>query len=420
MDEKFFNQMLNLGSDWEIVNLEINEEKGFLEVKIKDKKSLLNNLTCPHCKHTEHRLKDHAPERDWLHLKIWTYETKLFCRLPRAQCKSCSKVWTVPAPWEGKSKGLTQDVENLSLTLMRYMPVNKVGDLLKIDDQKLWRMLDKYVADSRSKLDWSDVTRIGVDELSAKKGHDYLSVFVDMQNKAVLFATDGKGSDTFDDFTTELYLHNGHPHAIEEVSMDMSPAYQKGCEDHMRNASKVFDHFHVIQNLNKAIGAVYRKEKSQSPQLQSIAIKTRILQRNEEDLKENDKAAIKELKKHNLCTGLAHRMKVSFQNIYKNKSALNAQISLRLWISWVKEEADKKEQKALLISMRKFAESVQEHLDGILAHWKHGTSNGLLEGLNSVFSAVKRRARGFRNKHYMKTMLYFIEGKLSGIPCLIH
>ena len=420
MDNVVFNKMLNLGDAWEITNLEIDESKSLVSVKVKEKKSLFDKQFCPHCTCQETRLKDHAPERHWQHLRLWTFETDISCRLPRLQCKDCLKVWTIPAPWEGKSKHLSQDLEDLSLSLMRYMPVSKVGDLLKIDDQKLWRMLKKYVDDAREKLDWSDVTRIGVDELSAKKGHDYLSVFVDMKSKAVLFAADGKGSETFDDFTTELYLHNGSPHAIEEVSMDMGQAYQKGCRETMRNASVVFDHFHVIQNLNKAIAEVYRKEKRKSPQLSKIALKTRILQSNKENLKAVDLQAIEELQSSNLCTGLAHRMKESFQDVYKSNSAVNAQIGFRLWIKWVREETKGEEEQYLLKSMKKFADSVEEHLNGILARWRHGTSNALLEGLNSVFSAVKRRARGFRNTEYMKNMLYFIEGKLSGIPCLIH
>ena len=67
---------------------------------------------------------------------------------------------------------------------------------------------------------------------------------------------------------------------------------------------------------------------------------------------------------------------------------------------------------ALFVEMEKFAESVERHLDGILAHWKHGVTNAFMEGLNSVFSAVKRRARGFRSFVYLRTMLYLVAGKL--------
>ena len=63
-------------------------------------------------------------------------------------------------------------------------------------------------------------------------------------------------------------------------------------------------------------------------------------------------------------------------------------------------------------AMEKFAESVERHLGGILAHWKHGVTNAFMEGLNSVFSAVKRRARGFRSFEYLRTMLYLVAGKL--------
>lgn len=62
--------------------------------------------------------------------------------------------------------------------------------------------------------------------------------------------------------------------------------------------------------------------------------------------------------------------------------------------------------------MRKLADTVEAHLEGILAHWKAGLTTAFMEGLNSVFSAVKRKARGYRSPVYMLTMLYFVAGEL--------
>ena len=56
---------------------------------------------------------------------------------------------------------------------------------------------------------------------------------------------------------------------------------------------------------------------------------------------------------------------------------------------------------------------IERHLEGILAYWNRKTTNAFLEGLNSVFSAVKRRARGYRSTDNLITMLYFTAGKLT-------
>jgi len=59
---------------------------------------------------------------------------------------------------------------------------------------------------------------------------------------------------------------------------------------------------------------------------------------------------------------------------------------------------------------------IEGHLEGILAHWTQGLTTALIEGLNSLFSAVKRKARGYQSVEYMTTMLYFVAGKFI-LPC---
>jgi len=97
-----------------------------------------------------------------------------------------------------------------------------------------------HVDAAYSQLDMSDVIWIGADELSARKGHDYLTVFADLQAKRVIFATEGKDASTFQRFADELHAHNGHPKAITQAAIDMSPAYQKGTRDNLGNAKNRF------------------------------------------------------------------------------------------------------------------------------------------------------------------------------------
>lgn len=417
--EDLFTDLLNLGSQWKVSEIALNQESETIILKIEDTSEVLNNLVCPRCSNSSLTLKDHSSARTWKHLKLWTYETSIHCRLPRALCKSCRKIWTIKAPWEGKNKHSSKDFEALALTLMRHMPVSKVGQLMNVDDQKLWRILGAYVDEAHEDLDWSEVTRVGVDELSSAKGHKYLSVFVDMQTHAVLYAAEGKDHSVFEDFSTELYLHNSDPFAISEVSMDMSPAYQKGADDYMPNATKVFDHFHVIQNVNKAIGKVCARERRKKGDIRELLKKPRTFQKNEDNLKDEEKKIIEKLKEMKTAMGKAHEMKLSLQDIFRTSSSVKALLGFKTWVKWVRQEAEVEGFEYLLDPMRRVANSINKHLDGIMARWRHGTNNGILEGINSVFSAVKRKARGFRSPQYLKWMLYLTAGKLTGIPDLI-
>jgi len=141
--------------------------------------------------------------------------------------------------WPG-GKRLTQEFEAFVLTLMREMPVKKAGEILGETDQKLWRALFAHVAAAWKELSWEKVIWVGADEMNRKKGHNYLTVFMDLQAKRVLLAVEGKDASVWERFAAELGKHNGHPRAITMVAIDMSPAYQKGVRENFWNAQIVF------------------------------------------------------------------------------------------------------------------------------------------------------------------------------------
>lgn len=111
----------------------------------------------------------------------------------------------------------------MALLLMRRMPVAAVARHVCETDTRLWRMLNAQVAAAYPRVDWSGVVCVGCDELNVRKGHNYVSVFCDLIGKRVLFATEGKDKRVWESFVSELDRHNGHPRAITEVSIDMSP-----------------------------------------------------------------------------------------------------------------------------------------------------------------------------------------------------
>src|SRR5262249_22618710 len=111
-----------------------------------------------------------------------------------------------------------------------------------------------------------------------------------------------------------------------------------------------------------------------------------------------------------------YQMRLVLQDIYRSPSATVAHRRFRVWCRWVRWVA-RFHKSRLFASMVKAAQMVEEHLAGILAHWKWGITNAFMEGLNSVFSAVKRKARGYRSTTYLIRMLYLVAGKLR-IPSI--
>jgi transposase len=113
-------------------------------------------------------------------------------------------------------------------------------------------------------------------------------------------------------------------------------------------------------------------------------------------------------------TGIAYEMRLVLQGIYQWKDVGEARKLFGNWCAWV--QAMRERTGELLEPMARAARMIEGHLEGILAHWTQGLTTAFMEGFNSLFSAVKRWARGYRTVEYMTAILYFVAVKLT-LPC---
>ena len=411
--EKLFHELLGLGLNWKVEECEFNQVDGVVYLRICETEQFWESERCPE---NGERVKcyDHVEEMVWRHLNVFEHKCEIRCRLPRGRSEKSGKIYRVRPPWEGLSKHFTKAFEAMTLLLLREMPVSAVGRMINEHDTRLWRMLKAHVAVAHPQVDWSQVTCVGCDEMSVRKGHRYVSVFCDLVGKRVLFATPGKDKTVWKSFVDALAEHHGHPRSIEEISVDMSPAYIAGVKENIgAHAKLVFDKLHVIAHVNDAVDAVRREEMRQGGWATHNDLKeTRwIWLKNPENLTEKQKAKYERLEAKNFLTAKAYQMRLTLQDIYQLPYATVAKRKLLAWCRWVRR-VGKKQTSLLFCKMVACAKMIESHLPGILAHWKQGTTNAFLEGFNSVFSAVKRKARGFRSSDNLIVMLYFTAGKL--------
>lgn len=408
---------MQLDERWEVDAAEFETEpKERFVVVVRETAKLWPSLRCPVASCGGERIvcHDHADGRSWRHLDAFGKPTEILCAPPRAKCGNCGKVWTVQVPWEGKGKHFTKDFEAFALTLMREMPVRRAGEILGEGDTRLWRMLFRHVKAAHEALDLSDLVHVGVDEMSLRKGHEYLTVFADLVARRVVFATEGKDSTTFEAFCEELYRHNGHPHAVTKVAIDLSPAYRKGVAENMRNAEISHDPFHVVALVAKAVDEVRRVEsRSGSDETkESLKGSMYIFRKNPENLTEAQAERLDELDLKAMATGQAYQVRLELSDIYRRAgSPENARYRLEHWVNWARAKCERWGD--LMKPLARAVTTIEKHIEGILAHWDGELSTAFMEGLNSVFSAVKRKARGFKSVDYLVTMLYFVAGKLS-------
>ena len=342
-------------------------------------------------------------EKTWRHLNFFQYKCYLHAYIPRVDIGD-GKVRQVQAPWEGNAMGFTLLFEALVLQLVKLLPVHQVATLLGTYDLKLWNIMHTYTDKCRELEDFSTVERIGVDETAARRGHDYVSLFVDLDEKKTIFATEGKGSETVVAFAKDLQEHKGRPEQIKEVSCDMSPAFIKGVTENLPEAYIVFDHFHVIKVINEAVDQVRREEARTNPLLKCnryLFLKNRV----NHTAKQKETFDALSLSRTNLKTMKAYHLKEVFQPLYHTANPEEFLKLLNKWYFWATHSR--------LEPIKQAAYTIKRHWYGIINWAFFKIDNGILEGFNSIFQAAKAKARGYKSTTTIKTVIYILTGKLD-------
>jgi len=392
-----FTMALGLQAPWQVKDLQFNPEGHRLDILLDFTPGA--SFPCPVCGQP---CKTHdTQERTWRHMDFFQHSAYLTARVPRCKCDQHG-VKQVNVPWARPGSGFTLMFEALAMMIMPTMPMNAAARLLREHDTLLWRIGHHYVDAARAKVDMSKVREIGVDETAGKRGQDYITLMVDMVERKLLFAVEGKGHETLKAFKADLETHGGDAARIKEASLDMSQAFVKGLRESFPNAHLTFDRFHVMKLLGEAVDAVRRKEAKDRPELK----KTRyIWLKNPSNLTASQERRLDTLQDANLLTAEAYRLKLTFQDLYYQCNPRDASQFLDEWITMTEASG--------LEPMAKAAATIKDHKDGVLRWFRSGLTNGILEGINSLLQAAKAKARGYRTHQNLITMAYLIAAKLK-------
>lgn len=196
-------------NDIKELHIHIDFQKGY---KFKDEK--------------ENELATHdTMQRTWQHLNFFQHKCFLHARVPRVKDLH-GKVNIVSVPWARKGSGFTLLFEAYSMLLIESeMPVSKASKIMDVYPQRVWNIFDYWISIAFKEDIITDLTKIGFDETSTKKGHNYVTTLVDLEQKSVLFATKGKDSETIEKAVAYLTHKNVDIQNIHKACIDMSPAF---------------------------------------------------------------------------------------------------------------------------------------------------------------------------------------------------
>src|SRR5277367_3553224 len=304
-DTELFEAALGLSSPWVVLRSEFDPDQKQLDLLIGFARG--SRFACPACGAEGCGVHD-VREREWRHLNFFQHKTVLKASIPRVSCDNCG-VKQVSPRWARTGSGFTLLFEAFLLSMVKAMPVANVAEIVEEHDTRIWRVLDHYVSQAVDRLDLSEVEQIAADETSARRGHDYISLFVDMARRKVVYVTEGK-----------------------DAAIDMGAAFVAGVKANFPNAKITFDKFHVIKLVNEAVDEVRRGEAKHNDWIKG----TRYLWlKNLQNLDEEETASIVRLEAANLDTMQAWQIRQNLQDVFTMPSVASARKYLSRWYAWV-------------------------------------------------------------------------------------
>jgi transposase len=401
-DLSLFQAALGLSDPWRVTSVEFDAEAKRLDLRVDFPKG--STFCCPECDRAGLKAYD-TEEKTWRHLNFFQHQAYLTARVPRVECPE-HNVRLVAVPWARPRSGFTLLFEALVMAMVREMPVATLAGLVGESDMRIWRIVHHYVDLAVDAQNLEGVKRVGIDETSSRRGQDYVSVFADLDERRGVFVVEGRDHETVSAFSLFLETHGGDPEQVSEVCQDMSEAFLKGTLTHLPKAEITFDRYHVKSHLSKAVDEIRREE---SKHHHALLRNTRYMWlKRPANLTERQRDLLDELLAQPLQTVRAYTLSQQFDSFYELPDPETAEEYLRRWIAEV-DQTD-------LEPLHKFARTLEDHWLGVI-RWHHSkVSNGLLEGLNSLIQAAKRRARGYRSNRNFIAMIYLIVGKLNAGP----
>jgi len=398
---ELFRVALGMEAPWRVTKVEFSEQNSQLELWLDFPRG--STFPCPICSKPECGAYD-TEERTWRHLNFFQHQTLLHARQPRIQCPDHG-VKTVEVPWARPGSGFTLLMEAFILLLVQGgMTPAQAARLIGEHDTRVWRVLQLYVNQGRDRADFSGVATVGMDETSRARGHSYITLFMDLEEdrRRVLFVCPDRDASTVAQFRRDFAQHGGDPASIRRVCLDMSPAYLAGLAEHLPQAQITFDPFHVAKLAGEAVDAVRREEQKERPELKG----TRYLWlKNTWNHTAQQAQQWDSIQKRHLKTARAWRLKTVLQDVFSPENKAEGASLLVGWCAWA--------QRCRLAPMIELARTIRRHWEGVVNWFQSQISNGVLEAINGLVQAAKRRARGFRNVNYLITMIYLLLGKLD-------
>jgi transposase len=399
-----FNRILQLPAA-SVCSVEFTDQGLVLGLR----RSRRRKLVCPCGAKTWARYD--ASRRRWRHVNFGATRVFVEADVFRIDCRSCGRVRTEQVPWARAGARHTRDFEDIVGWLAQRADKTTVSRLMGCSweavDHIAHRLVEEHLDDSR--LD--NLYRIGVDEISYKRGHYYLTVVADHDGGNVVWVGTSRSQAAFEEFFD--ILGEQRSKALQAITLDAAPAYTRAARDRAPQAQLCLDPFHVIKWCNETLDQFYKAQPAPLPEYNGKGQfspkawrRTRLALRSAaEKLDPNQQALINSVRRHNYRLFRAWELKEQLRELYRSVDPDDAPRYLKRWCT-----------SAIRSKIPAFAtlgRRIRRHLDPIIAAVQLGLANSRLEGINSKIRVIQRRGYGHPSPRSLTAMIYLCLGGIK-------
>ena len=348
--------------------------------------------------------------RRWRHLNFGATRVFLEADVFRLDCRACRRVRTEQVPWARAGARHTRDFEDVVGWLAQRTDKTTVSKLMGCSwetvDHVAARLVEEHLNDARL----NSLYRIGVDEISYKRGHRYLTVVADHDTGNVVWVSPERTKTGFEQFFDALGEQRSA--TLEAITLDGSSVYGPVARERAPQAQQCLDPFHVIKWCNEALDQFYKAQPAPPPEYRNSKFSPRAWRRTRlalrsggEKLDENQQALINRFRRHNYRLFRAWELKEQLRELYRSVDPSVARNYLRRWCSSAA--------RSKIPGFINLARRIRNYFDAIIAAVELGLANSRLEGINSKIRVIQRRGYGHPSPDSLKTMIYLCLGGIE-------
>lgn len=366
--------------------------------------------------------------RRWRHLDLGASKLFLEAQIRRLYCRRCDRVVTEAVPWARPRARHSRDFEDVVAWLAQRADKTTIARLLRTSWETVAGIVTRVVGQAIDDRRLAGLLRIGVDEVSYRKGHRYLTVVADHdQGGRVVWAGEGKNAATLGLFYDEL--GESGCAALEAVSMDLGAAFKKATDTHAPQARQCVDPFHLVALANEAINKARRwswnleRDKAKTPprrgrgrppassppvprnQARWVKHSRWALLKDPDQLLPSQLDVLHELRRTNSVLYRCWQLKEGLRDLYRLHDPADAPAHLDWWLAWAC--------RSRIPAFLTLSKTVRTNRHRILAAIELGLSNSKLEGLNSKIRLINHRGYGHHSATALIAMIYLCCGGLT-------